>query len=243
MEIHNGNHVRPTALPALELEHQRIYPWLKIPVYVINAVYLWPITIWAYLKYGRPVAPWHGEKTPSHSAHSKSHAFASGGTESVPSTHSMIMNYDTREPDGEKAEEANSEVQNSHASKSYTEGNHHAGGHHHGNGERPIFATITVAVLHCRAGCVFGDIVGEWLVYGTGAAINGRMLWIEYLMGTCPLSFIISDHVTKSSHRLCFCNCVWHCLSVLFDRDYGWGTWTEDTLWRGESRFPIIDCL
>jgi len=46
-----------------------------------------------------------------------------------------------------------------------------------------VFATITVAVCHCSAGCVLGDIVGEWLVYGTGAAINGRALWAEYLIG------------------------------------------------------------
>jgi hypothetical protein len=50
-----------------------------------------------------------------------------------------------------------------------------------------MFATITVAVCHCGAGCVLGDIVGEWLVYGTGATINGRMLWVEYLVGKLHL--------------------------------------------------------
>lgn len=59
-------------------------------------------------------------------------------------------------------------------------------GHHnhsHGSGERPVFATVTVAVCHCGAGCVIGDIIGEWLVYGTNATINGRTLWPEYLIG------------------------------------------------------------
>ncbi|KAK0964263.1 hypothetical protein LTR54_018394, partial [Friedmanniomyces endolithicus] len=56
------------------------------------------------------------------------------------------------------------------------------GGHQHGSTDRPMFATITVAVCHCGAGCVLGDIIGEWLVYGTGASINGRSLWCEYLI-------------------------------------------------------------
>ena len=47
-----------------------------------------------------------------------------------------------------------------------------------------MFATVTVGVCHCGAGCLLGDIVGEWLVYGTGAQIRGRMLWAEFLIGT-----------------------------------------------------------
>ena len=62
------------------------------------------------------------------------------------------------------------------------------GGHQHSSNESPIFATITVAVCHCGAGCVLGDIVGEWLVYGTGATINGRMLWVEYLVAELHLA-------------------------------------------------------
>jgi hypothetical protein len=51
---------------------------------------------------------------------------------------------------------------------------------------RPIFATVTVAVCHCGAGCLLGDIVGEWLVYGTDATINGRHLWVSFLVGMLP---------------------------------------------------------
>lgn len=46
-----------------------------------------------------------------------------------------------------------------------------------------MFATVTVAVCHCGAGCVIGDIIGEWIVYGAGVTINGRSLWPEYLIG------------------------------------------------------------
>ena len=56
--------------------------------------------------------------------------------------------------------------------------------HHHMSTDRPMFATVTVGVCHCGAGCLLGDIVGEWLVYGTGARIRGRMLWVEFLIGT-----------------------------------------------------------
>jgi len=29
---------------------------------------------------------------------------------------------------------------------------------------------------------VLGDLVGEWLVYGTSATINGEMLWVELVV-------------------------------------------------------------
>ncbi|KAK3115343.1 hypothetical protein LTR53_005428 [Teratosphaeriaceae sp. CCFEE 6253] len=51
-----------------------------------------------------------------------------------------------------------------------------------GGTERPMFATVTVAVCHCGAGCVLGDIIGGWIVYGANATINGRTLWVEYLI-------------------------------------------------------------
>ena len=49
--------------------------------------------------------------------------------------------------------------------------------------ERPMFATITIAVCHCGAGCLLGDIVGEWLVYGTNARIDSRSLYPCFLIG------------------------------------------------------------
>jgi hypothetical protein len=49
--------------------------------------------------------------------------------------------------------------------------------------ERPMFATITIAACHCGAGCLLGDIVGEWLVYGTNAQIHSRSLYPCFLIG------------------------------------------------------------
>jgi hypothetical protein len=133
----------------------------RIPVYIINALYLWPITLWTYLKYGRPTKPQDGNRPAEH-AHHQAHA-TSGATDEE--AHAA----------DDKPEAANP---NSHHS-------HNMAGMHHGDSnERPMFATITVAVCHCGAGCVLGDLVGEWLVFGTNVAINGRGLWPEFLIGT-----------------------------------------------------------
>lgn len=39
-----------------------------------------------------------------------------------------------------------------------------------------------VGVHHCGAGCVLGDLVGEWLVYGTDATLGGAHIWVELLV-------------------------------------------------------------
>jgi hypothetical protein len=54
--------------------------------------------------------------------------------------------------------------------------------HCHHSSSRPMWATVLVGVSHCGAGCVLGDIVGEWLVYGTNATINGQMIWPALLI-------------------------------------------------------------
>lgn len=71
-----------------------------------------------------------------------------------------------------------------------------------------MFATVTVAVCHCGAGCVLGDVIGEWLVYGTGATINGESLWVAYLVGgsSRPLKIIalsadMSSQISPSPSR------------------------------------------
>lgn len=53
---------------------------------------------------------------------------------------------------------------------------------HSASTTRPFWATVLVGVFHCGAGCVLGDVVGEWLVYGTGASINGASIWAELLV-------------------------------------------------------------
>jgi len=58
--------------------------------------------------------------------------------------------------------------------------------HHHPSKDTPFYISVLIGVTHCGAGCVLGDIVGEWIVYGTNVTINGRSLWPEFLIGTTP---------------------------------------------------------
>ncbi len=53
---------------------------------------------------------------------------------------------------------------------------------HGSSADRPMWATVLIGVAHCGAGCILGDLVGEWLVYGTGAMINGHDIWPALLI-------------------------------------------------------------
>ncbi|KAF2086014.1 hypothetical protein K490DRAFT_58340 [Saccharata proteae CBS 121410] len=46
---------------------------------------------------------------------------------------------------------------------------------------KPVASAVSLATFQCGAACVLGTIVGEWLVYGTGATIKGSPLWLEML--------------------------------------------------------------
>ena len=52
--------------------------------------------------------------------------------------------------------------------------------------QTPLYISVALSVCHCGAGCVLGDIVGEWIVYATNVQINGRSLWPEMLIGLPP---------------------------------------------------------
>lgn len=132
---------------------------VMIPVYIINALYLWPITLWTYLKFGRPAAP-QGKDTARTTAAGEAEE---GSANSPEDSHGHL-----------KVENGTSQHQHDH--------HHH---HHETHGaQRPMFATVTIGVCHCGAGCVLGDIVGEWLIWATGATIGSppRALWVEFLV-------------------------------------------------------------
>ncbi|OQD78750.1 hypothetical protein PENANT_c084G02504 [Penicillium antarcticum] len=138
---------------------------VMIPVYVLNALYLAPITLWTYFKYGRPPLPEPKHLEPS-SQNNNGH---SGESQDGP--------------------------------KLSAEVSQNGGNHCHAHmPQRPMFATITVAVCHCGAGCLLGDIVGEWLVYGTDAKINGRHLWVAYLVGTQDDRWLQGTHMSPLQH-------------------------------------------
>jgi hypothetical protein len=109
----------------------------------------------------------------------------------IPQDHHMHhegMTHDsTHHPPGEHEQPLHDQTANKEASAKPTAevAGGHAGmhGHMHGGGDMPMFANITIAVCHCGAGCVLGDIVGEWIVYATGITISGRDIWPEWLIG------------------------------------------------------------
>ena len=55
---------------------------------------------------------------------------------------------------------------------------------HMPSANQPMFPTVTIAVCHCGAGCLLGDIVGEWLVFGTNATLGSLSIGPEFLIGT-----------------------------------------------------------
>lgn len=151
----------------------------RIPVYVLNALYLAPITLWTYLKHGRP-------------ARVRSDYEPIGGV-------GEEQRYRDHEDHGTDVESARNEGDPSNRNEEHQPmsghghthpdpGDHHMSGHshmQHSAGDRPMFATITIAVCHCGAGCLLGDIVGEWFVYWTGLEIDGSEMWAEFLAGQC----------------------------------------------------------
>lgn len=46
---------------------------------------------------------------------------------------------------------------------------------------KPDWATTSVGVSHCGAGCTLGDIVAETGIFLLGLTIAGRALWAEYI--------------------------------------------------------------
>ncbi len=151
----------------------------RIPVYVLNALYLAPITLWTYLKHGRPAkVRTDYDQIDSVVEEHRYHDHEDHGTDVQSSQHEGYTS------------EHNEEHQDMsrHGPMQEDAGDHHISGHshmQHDAGERPIFATITIAVCHCGAGCLLGDIVGEWFVYGTGLEIDGSEMWVEFLAGQC----------------------------------------------------------
>ena len=159
-----------------------------------------PVTLYVYFKYGRAALP-----TPKSEEQTTKHCH----TSQVPAPDQVKDNDASTDATGELANDTSSHCDahnrdtdldasatvaradhdepwsSSNASHSDAEKGH--GGmtdcrHHHDAGSRPMWATVLVGVSHCGAGCVLGDLVGEWLVYGTGATINGHDIWVELLV-------------------------------------------------------------
>lgn len=149
---------------------------------MINALYLWPITVWTYVKYGRPDTQGTengiaGDETDPllYSRHGIDHGEGNtgakrcmGGSDTL--AHPQSGQHNGHEVDG----------QHNHGAEQGLEAHRH---HHSMSASRPMFASVTIATCHCGAGCVLGDIIGEWLVYRSNATIGGSMLYAAFVVG------------------------------------------------------------
>jgi hypothetical protein len=64
-----------------------------------------------------------------------------------------------------------------HSKMDHTTMDHSAHAGHSMGAGLPFWAIVLIGVSHCGAGCVLGDLVGEWIVFGSGITINGSDTW------------------------------------------------------------------
>jgi hypothetical protein len=165
-------------------------------VYILNALYLGPLTLWTYWKYGRPTLPEdaEGDHAKLHNAHDNTEdTEKSSGAVEPHSGHNMSGHaaHEHHMEEGATTEVDHSKMQHGkmdHSpTKHDTKEGHMSHAQMHGGGDRPMFATVTIAVCHCGTGCLLGDLIGEWIVFGANTTINGRGIWVEFLLGASRL--------------------------------------------------------
>ncbi|KAF2479832.1 hypothetical protein BDY17DRAFT_326841 [Neohortaea acidophila] len=153
---------------------------IMVPVYPINAAYMMPVTLYVYFKYGRAAKPMSKAQAyadDSKTGHcSSKQAPTDQDSASPPPCHAPS----TKEKDEQLDLPDHPPACHSDLEKA-TPDDSDAHCHHH-DASRPMIITLLVGVSHCGAGCILGDLVGEWLVYGTGAKINGHSIWAELLI-------------------------------------------------------------
>ena len=165
------------------------HPCCRIPVWIINATYIGPAALYLYYRYGRPAHPREGVKGPSchQSSEAKDdtipvekscHAHKEpepAAREPQPPSHCCAHESAPTPDDSPRTLSSSGDIEKQPHS-------HNTHSNHHASNARPFWATVLVGVSHCGAGCVLGDLVGEWLVYGTSASISGQMIWPALLI-------------------------------------------------------------
>ncbi len=155
-------------------------------MYPINSCYMGPLSLYLYFKYGRAEKPRRSRKRLI-SDQEKNRAGTSLGEDAVTTENSNGLDGPTFEHMAHDMERHDHQ----HQDHTMMHGDHDHGNSHNMHSmkhmhmidpNRPTWATVLIGVSHCGAGCVLGDLVGEWLVYGTGVSINGQMLWPALLI-------------------------------------------------------------
>ena len=56
-----------------------------------------------------------------------------------------------------------------------------------GTRDRAFWAGTAISATHCGAGCVLGDLIGEWVVFAAGLTLAGLALPVEY-----PFDYVLA---------------------------------------------------
>ena len=135
-------------------------------VYPITALYLGPLALWFYWRWGRNaarLATEHGRASGAAGMHPRAAlpemAMASA-RRSLPEREDRDANHDTLHAAG------------SHGPRDSA---------HPAAAEKPRWVTLAIEVSHCGAGCTLGDVIAEWTLYALALTIAGHALFAEYI--------------------------------------------------------------
>lgn len=162
---------------------------IMIPVWIINATYMGPITVYLYFRFGRASAPKSSQKAaPSCHAEPKqdqaehkptSHMHTDDLSPPPAAAHCAHHPHQASASDHSSSTNISQDVEKQPSVTPTPSNTPHC---HASSSSRPMWATVASGVSHCGAGCVLGDLVGEWLVYGTSATISHETLWPALLI-------------------------------------------------------------
>lgn len=153
-----------------------------------------PLALYLYFKYGRAVKPGHREKHSKPDAGNlQSDKPNADDNEARKLSHHGQMHHHMDSQPSQDPEHAMSHGEHDHGRHMDHRQTHNGHSMERMNSRdmsmmrmmdpnRPFWATVLIGVSHCGAGCVLGDLVGEWLVYGTNVMINGQNIWPALLI-------------------------------------------------------------
>jgi hypothetical protein len=194
MEVHDVDNVRVLSARILKT---KAYHANRIPTYAINAAYMGPLALYLYFTYGRATKPDHqGKHSKSDDGHHSAHNSSEKDSEAQKSPNQATPHDHMHHDMGTQSSQQHDDAMNDHGHhmdhqqspmhNSMLHGQsmeHMSAQHMHMmDPNRPFWATVFIGVSHCGAGCVLGDLVGEWLVYGTNVMINGQNIWPALLI-------------------------------------------------------------
>jgi len=163
---------------------------VMIPVYIINAAYLGPFSLYLYYKYGRATKSTTSDRGVSTSKATKpcchdgelegsEQKDMESGSEHTTAVTPCTSNDDSQskqqpsksccESSKSKQREPKSCCKSSTPSKCASEPHTMTATTPHCHSStttpRPFLITVLLGVSHCGAGCVLGDLIGDWITY------------------------------------------------------------------------------